>query len=73
MYCLDLEIHTHCHDISVQSGTETWATEKTEKKNKDASGALSGAATRRRDISCPTALRVRGRDGTGAWHLNASL
>jgi hypothetical protein len=54
-------IHTHCHVAEVQFGAETWAIEKAEKKHKEASGAM----TRKRNISCLTALRVRGLDETG--------
>ena len=54
------DMHTHSYVARVQFGAETWASAKAEKKNKDA----SGAATRKRDISCPTALRVVGLDET---------
>jgi hypothetical protein len=61
MYSPKHDIHTQSHDVEAQFGAFTWATAKAEKENKDA----SGTATRRRNISCPTALRVRERDETG--------
>ena len=54
MYRREYDVHTHCHDPEVQLGAVTWASAKEEKKNEDA----SDAATRRRDISCRTALWV---------------
>ena len=60
----DIHVHTQNHDVETQFGAFTWAKAKAEKKNKDA----SGTATRRRNISCLTALRAgadQGRDETG--------
>ena len=57
------DMRTHLYDAEEQVGAKTWATEKAEKKNKEA--MASGAATRRRAIPCPNALQVGGQDETG--------
>jgi hypothetical protein len=50
------DVHTHCHVAEVQLVSKTRATLKLEKKSED----TTGAATRRRNISCPTAFASGG-------------
>ena len=57
-YCRNRDIHTHVYDVSVQFGAESWATEKTEKKIKNAIDLVAPSPSS--DISYSTALWVVG-------------